>query len=138
MTMGWASASLLVTAGLLSWTGPGPSRMAPLKGCGPGPRHLAEEGIGTGITCVVTDDMVNDLPGIADMAHFYGNVHQVGFDILREQGRGETLHEPFGPGHGKGAGGGIQPYGHARKSNRPPYPFHPGGSGGTSLWRGKP
>lgn len=64
------------------------------KAAARGFRHLAEEGIGTGITCVVTDDMVNDLPGIADMAHFYGNVHQVGFDILREQGRGETLHEP--------------------------------------------
>lgn len=57
-------------------------------------RHLAEESIGTGITCVVTDDMVDDLPGIADMAHFYGNVHQVGFDILREQGRGSALHAP--------------------------------------------
>lgn len=57
-------------------------------------RNLAEEGIGTGITCVVTDDMVDELPGIADMAQFYGNVHQVGFDILREQGRGSTLHEP--------------------------------------------
>lgn len=56
--------------------------------------NLAEEGIGTGITCVVTDDMVEELSGIADMAHFYGNVHQVGFDILREQGRGSALHEP--------------------------------------------
>ena len=64
------------------------------KAAARGFRHLAEEGIGTAITCVVTDDMVNDLPGIADMAHFYGNVHQVGFDILREQGRGENLHEP--------------------------------------------
>lgn len=57
-------------------------------------QNLAREGIGTGITCVVTDDMVKDLAGIADMAHFYGNVHQVGFDILREQGRGSALHEP--------------------------------------------
>ncbi len=57
-------------------------------------QNLAAESIGTGITCVVTDDMVEELPGIADMAHFYGNVHQVGFDILREQGRGATLHAP--------------------------------------------
>lgn len=57
-------------------------------------KNLYAEGIATGITCVVTDDMVEDLPGIADMAHFYGNVHQVGFDILREQGRGAKLHAP--------------------------------------------
>lgn len=57
-------------------------------------QHLAEESIGTGITCVVTEDMVESLPHIADMAHFYGNVHQVGFDILREQGRGAKLHAP--------------------------------------------
>lgn len=64
------------------------------KAAAKGFQNLAEESIGTGITCVVTDDMVKDLPGIADMAHFYGNVHQVGFDILREQGRGASLHEP--------------------------------------------
>lgn len=64
------------------------------KAAARGFQNLAQEGIGTGITCVVTDDMVKDLPGIADMAHFYGNVHQVGFDILREQGRGGSLHEP--------------------------------------------
>ncbi len=57
-------------------------------------QNLSEESIGTGITCVVTDDMVEELPGIADMAYFYGNVHQVGFDILREQGRGAALHAP--------------------------------------------
>lgn len=57
-------------------------------------KNLASAGIGTGITCVVTEDMTDDLPGIADMAHFYGNVHQVGFDILREQGRGAALHAP--------------------------------------------
>ena len=64
------------------------------KAAARGFQNLAQEGIGTGITCVVTDDMVKDLPGIADMAQFYGNVHQVGFDILREQGRGGSLHEP--------------------------------------------
>lgn len=57
-------------------------------------RHLMESGIETGVTCVVTDDMVEELDGIADMAYFYGNVHQVGFDILREQGRGMHLQAP--------------------------------------------
>ena len=66
------------------------------KAAAKGFQNLAAESIGTGITCVVTSDMVQDLPGIADMAHFYGNVHQVGFDILREQGRGAALHEPSG------------------------------------------
>ena len=57
-------------------------------------RNLSENGIGTGITCVVTDDMVDELEGISDMAYFYGNVHQIGFDILREQGRGMRLKAP--------------------------------------------
>ncbi|MCI2098430.1 MAG: radical SAM protein [Succiniclasticum sp.] len=57
-------------------------------------RNLAAQGIGTGLTCVVTADSVEELPGIADMAHFYGNVHQVGFDILREQGRGAGMKAP--------------------------------------------
>ena len=57
-------------------------------------RNLSKNGIGTGITCVVTDDMVEELDGIADMAYFYGNVHQIGFDILREQGRGMKLKAP--------------------------------------------
>lgn len=57
-------------------------------------KNLSDNGIGTGITCVVTDDMVDELEGISDMAYFYGNVHQIGFDILREQGRGMKLKAP--------------------------------------------
>lgn len=59
-------------------------------------QNLVENGIETGVTCVVTDDMVKELDGIVDMAYFYGNVHQIGFDILREQGRGMRLQAPTG------------------------------------------
>ena len=57
-------------------------------------QNLGELNIEAGITCVVTDDTVEQLDGIVDMAYFYGNVHQIGFDILREQGRGKGLHVP--------------------------------------------
>ena len=57
-------------------------------------RNLAKQDIGAGLTCVVTADSVEELPGIADIAHFYGNVRQVGFDILREQGRGTAMQAP--------------------------------------------
>ena len=57
-------------------------------------QNLGESNIEAGITCVVTDDTVEQLDGIVDMAYFYGNVHQIGFDILREQGRGKRLHAP--------------------------------------------
>ena len=57
-------------------------------------QNLGESNIEAGITCVVTDDTVEQLDGIVDMAYFYGNVHQIGFDILREQGRGKGLRAP--------------------------------------------
>ena len=57
-------------------------------------QNLGESNIEAGITCVVTDDTVEQLDGIVDMAYFYGSVHQIGFDILREQGRGKGLHAP--------------------------------------------
>lgn len=56
--------------------------------------NLTAEGIGAGITCVVTSDMADQLEGIADMAHVFPNIRQVGFDILREQGRGTALSAP--------------------------------------------
>lgn len=58
--------------------------------------NLTAEGIGAGITCVVTGDMAGQLEGIADMAHVLPNIRQVGFDILREQGRGAALAAPDG------------------------------------------
>lgn len=57
-------------------------------------QNLGKLNIEAGITCVVTGDTVAQLDGIVDMAYFYGNVHQIGFDILREQGRGKWLHAP--------------------------------------------
>ncbi len=55
---------------------------------------LEAEGIAAGLTCVVTSENVDKLDTIADMAYFYGNVAQVGFDILREQGRGTGMKAP--------------------------------------------
>lgn len=77
----------------LRWSADGSSAAA---AAGRGISLLGSEGIGTGVTCVVTDDNAASLEGIADMAYFYGNVRQVGFDILRHQGRGVRLRAPSG------------------------------------------
>ncbi len=57
-----------------------------------GIRLLAAKKIPIGLTCVVTDANVNALPGIVQMAYYLGNVRQIGFDLLRCQGRGTALH----------------------------------------------
>lgn len=56
-----------------------------------GIRILASRNIPIGLTCVVTADNVKTLPGIVQMAYFLGNVRQIGFDLLRCQGRGGSL-----------------------------------------------
>lgn len=53
---------------------------------------LAERGIEIGLTCVVTADNVATLGGIVEMAYYFGNVRRIGFDLLRAQGRGATVH----------------------------------------------
>lgn len=55
---------------------------------------LKKNGIAAGITCVVTEDNVRELPGIVEMAYYLGNIRRIGFDLLREQGRGEKLKPP--------------------------------------------
>lgn len=55
---------------------------------------LKNEGIGIGITCVVTNQNVAELEGIVDFAYYLGNVRVLGFDILRGQGRGSNLLPP--------------------------------------------
>ncbi|MDR1702785.1 MAG: radical SAM protein [Sporomusaceae bacterium] len=55
---------------------------------------LRQNGIGCGITCVVTNTNVDHLAGIIDLAHYLGNVRKIGFDLLRGQGRGRNLAEP--------------------------------------------
>lgn len=55
---------------------------------------LKQNNIACGITCVVTADNVEQLPGIVDMAYFLGNVRRIGFDLLRGQGRGSGLTPP--------------------------------------------
>ena len=57
-----------------------------------GIRLLAAQKIPIGLTCVVTDANVKALPGIVQMAYYLGNVRQIGFDLLRCQGRGTALH----------------------------------------------
>lgn len=56
-----------------------------------GIRLLAARQIPIGLTCVVTDANVKSLPGIVQMAYYLGNVRQIGFDLLRRQGRGTAL-----------------------------------------------
>lgn len=57
---------------------------------------LRAEGIAAGLTCVVTSENADRLDSVVDMAYFLGNVHQIGFDILREQGRGTGMEAPGG------------------------------------------
>ena len=56
-----------------------------------GIRLLAVRQVPVGLTCVVTDANVKALSGIVQMAYYLGNVRQIGFDLLRCQGRGATL-----------------------------------------------
>ena len=53
-----------------------------------GAEILATAGVEVGITCVVTDSNVRQLSGIVEMAYYLGNVRKIGFDLLRNQGRG--------------------------------------------------
>ena len=57
-----------------------------------GIRLLAAKKIPIGLTCVVTDANVRTLSGIVQMAYYLGNVRQIGFDLLRCQGRGIAQH----------------------------------------------
>lgn len=56
-----------------------------------GIRILAAHKIAIGLTCVVTAVNVKELSGIIQMAYYLGNVRQIGFDLLRCQGRGAGL-----------------------------------------------
>lgn len=55
---------------------------------------LRRNNIACGVTCVVTNENVKELAGIIEFAYFLGNVRKIGFDILRNQGRGVDLHAP--------------------------------------------
>lgn len=59
-----------------------------------GIERLAWRGVGIGLTCVVTAENVYSLTDIVDMAYYFGNVHRVGFDLLRAQGRGTNAALP--------------------------------------------
>ena len=56
--------------------------------------QLAMQGIATGITTVVTNENVDKLSGIVEMAYYLGNIRRIGFDLLRAQGRGSEMTEP--------------------------------------------
>ncbi len=53
--------------------------------------RLAARGTGIGLTCVVTRENVGELEGVIEMAYYFGNVRRIGFDLLRNQGRGANL-----------------------------------------------
>ena len=55
---------------------------------------LSRNQIACGLTCVVTDENVQQLAGIVEFAYFLGNIRRIGFDILRRQGRGCGLNPP--------------------------------------------
>lgn len=52
---------------------------------------LRSLGIGCGLTCVVSAVNVEQLAGIIELAYYLGNVGVIGFDLLRGQGRGQSL-----------------------------------------------
>ncbi len=60
-----------------------------------GLQTLAEAGLGANLMAVVTARNVERLPQLLDLALWLGNVHGLGLDLIREQGRG--------------AGGGLSP-----------------------------
>ena len=47
--------------------------------------------IPVGVTAVVSRENVRDLPGLAELAYYLGNVRRIGLDLLRGQGRGRGL-----------------------------------------------
>ncbi|MDY4921180.1 MAG: radical SAM protein [Phascolarctobacterium sp.] len=55
---------------------------------------LRRNNVACGVTCVVTEDNVEQISGIVEFAYFLGNVRKIGFDILRGQGRGAGLRPP--------------------------------------------
>ena len=59
-----------------------------------GIERLARRGVGIGLTCVVMAENVHSLTDVVDMAYYFGNVHRVGFDLLRAQGRGTNAALP--------------------------------------------
>ncbi len=52
---------------------------------------LAEMGIPIGLTCVVGRANVHQLPKLVDLAYYLGNIRQIGFNLVRPQGRGEGI-----------------------------------------------
>ncbi len=52
-----------------------------------GIRHLAAEGVGVNLNCVLTGQNIESLPGLVDLAFYLGNVKGVGIDLLRRAGR---------------------------------------------------
>lgn len=52
---------------------------------------LQKLGIACGLTCVVSETNVEKLAEILDFAYYLGNIRVLGFDLLRGQGRGNSL-----------------------------------------------
>ncbi|WP_196602897.1 radical SAM/SPASM domain-containing protein [Pectinatus frisingensis] len=58
---------------------------------------LKRNNIAAGITCVVTAENVRQLPDIVEFVYYIGNIRKIGFDLLREHGRGINMLPPTGP-----------------------------------------
>lgn len=68
----------------------GSSTLALVKGL----QHLKEAKVGVGLTCVISQDNVESLDQVVEMAYYLSNVYNIGFDLLRLKGRGENLAVP--------------------------------------------
>lgn len=55
-----------------------------------GIRLLSEQGIEIGITTVINATNVKHLYKLIELAYYLGNVRQIGFNLVRPQGRGRT------------------------------------------------
>lgn len=50
--------------------------------------------VACGLTCVISKDNMNELEGILDFAYYLGNVRRVGFNLLKQSGRGKMIAAP--------------------------------------------
>lgn len=57
---------------------------------------LADAGIAVGLTSVVTARNAEELPGVVEMAYYFGNVRKIGFDLLKARGSGAQV-QPAAP-----------------------------------------
>lgn len=59
-----------------------------------GINNLKKVGLAVGLTCVISEENVEHLEEIIDLAYYLGNIRLLGFDLLRLHGRGKQLKVP--------------------------------------------